>query len=61
MRRREIWVGAVIIIFLVQLFQGANLLEYVMTPFFKPASLISIGVCAPYGISGFSGLYPCRL
>jgi Zn-dependent protease len=58
-RRREIWVGAVILIFLFQLFQGANLLALVMTPFFEPASLISIGTCLPYGIRGFSGLYPC--
>jgi Zn-dependent protease len=49
-RRREIWVGAVILIFLFQLFQGANLLALVMTPFFEPASLISIGTCLPYGI-----------
>jgi Zn-dependent protease len=60
-RRREIWVGAVIVIFLFQLFQGGNLLAIVMTPFFEPASLISIGACLGYGISGFSGLYPCRL
>jgi Zn-dependent protease len=60
-RRREIWVGAVVIIFLFQLFQGGNLLAIVMTPFFEPASLISIGACFGYGISGFSGLTPCRL
>jgi Zn-dependent protease len=60
-RRREIWVGAVIVIFLFQLFQGGNLLAIVMTPFFEPASLISIGACFGYGISGFSGLTPCRL
>ena len=60
-RRREIWVGAVIVIFLFQLFQGGNLLALVMTPFFEPASLISFGACLGYGISGFSGLYPCRL
>jgi Zn-dependent protease len=60
-RRREIWVGAVVIIFLFQLFQGGNLLAIVMTPFFEPASLISIGTCFGYGISGFSGLTPCRL
>jgi Zn-dependent protease len=58
-RRREIWVGAVIIIFLFQLFQGANLLAVVMTPFYEPASLISFGACFGYGISGFSGLSPC--
>ncbi len=58
-RRREIWVGVIIVIFLFQLFQGANLLALVMTPFFEPASLISIGTCLGYGISGFSGLTPC--
>jgi Zn-dependent protease len=58
-RRREIWVGAIIVIFLFQLFQGVNLLGIVMTPFFEPASLISIGACLGYGISGFSGLTPC--
>jgi Zn-dependent protease len=58
-RRREIWVGVIIVIFLFQLFQGANLLALVMTPFFQPASLISIGACLGYGISGFSGLTPC--
>jgi Zn-dependent protease len=58
-RRREIWVGVIIVIFLFQLFQGANLLSLAMTPFFHPASLISIGTCQGYGISGFSGLSPC--
>ena len=60
-RRREIWVGLVIVIFLFQLFQGGNLLAIVMTPFFEPASLISIDACFGYGISGFSGLTPCLL
>jgi Zn-dependent protease len=60
-RRREIWVGVVIVMFLFQLFQGPSLLALVMTPFFEPASLISIGACLGYGISGFNGLSPCRL
>lgn len=58
-RRREIWVGALVIFFLFQLFQGANLLALVMSPFFTPASLISLGTCSGYGIPGLSGLYPC--
>jgi Zn-dependent protease len=58
-RRREIWVGAVVVFFLFQLFQGANLLALVMSPFFTPASLISLGQCSGYAIPGLSGLYPC--
>jgi Zn-dependent protease len=58
-RRREIWVGAVVIFFLFQLFQGANLLALVMSPFYTPASLISLGQCNGYGLPGLSGLYPC--
>jgi Zn-dependent protease len=58
-RRREIWVGAVIAIFVFQLLQGGSLLALVMTPFYYPASLISLGTCAGYGIQGFTGLLPC--
>jgi Zn-dependent protease len=60
-RRREIWIGAVVIVFLFQLFQGANLLAVVMSPFYTPASLISLGQCNGYGIPGLIGLYPCLL
>ena len=60
-RRREIWIGAVVIVFLFQLFQGANLLALVMSPFYTPASLISLGQCNGYGIPGLIGLYPCLL
>ena len=59
-RRREIWVGAVIVIFVTSLL-GFPVLSYVMTPFFKPASLISVGECIGYGVPGFNGLYPCLL
>ncbi len=58
-RRREIWVGAVVVFFLFQLFQGANLLGLVMSPFYTPASLISLGLCSGYQIPGLYGLYPC--
>jgi Zn-dependent protease len=58
-RRQQIWIGAVVVIFLFQIFQGANLLGVVMTPFYYPASLISLGTCAGYGIQGFTGLHPC--
>jgi hypothetical protein len=49
------------VIFLFQLFQGVNLLEKVMIPFYWPASLISLGGCLGYGIQGFNGLHPCPL
>lgn len=60
-RRREIWIGCVVVLFLFQLFQGASLLSIVMTPFYEPASLISMGTCGGYAIPGFVGLVPCRL
>ena len=60
-RRQQIWVGCIVVIFLFQLFQGASLLSIVMTPFYLPASLISLGGCAGYGIPGFIGLHPCQL
>ena len=59
LRRREVWAGCAVILIGVQFFQGANLLNYVLFPFFKPASLISLGTCLPYGIPGFIGLNPC--
>jgi Zn-dependent protease len=60
-RRREIWVGCVIVIFIGQLLQGVNLLEKAMILFYWPASLISLGECAGYAIPGFLGLHPCPL
>jgi Zn-dependent protease len=60
-RRREIWVGCVVVIFLFQLLQGGSALAFVMTPFYWPASLISLGGCAGYGIPGFLQLRPCPL
>ena len=60
-RRQQIWIGCIVVIFLFQLFQGASLLSIVMTPFYLPASLISLGGCNGYGIPGFVGLHPCLL
>jgi Zn-dependent protease len=60
-RRQQIWIGCIVVIFLFQLFQGASLLSVVMTPFYLPASLISLGGCNGYGIPGFVGLHPCLL
>jgi Zn-dependent protease len=60
-RRQQIWIGCIVVIFLFQIFQGANLLSVVMTPFYWPASLISLGGCAGYAIPGFIGLHPCPL
>jgi Zn-dependent protease len=58
-RRQQIWIGCIVVIFLFQLLQGASLLSFVMTPFYAPASLISLGGCAGYTIPGFLALWPC--
>jgi Zn-dependent protease len=59
-RRREIWVGLIIIQFLFVVFQHANLLALVMSPFYAPASLISLGrICSGYAIPNLAGLFPC--
>jgi len=60
-RRREIWAGLVVILLAFQFLQGTNLLNYVMAPFFEPASLISVGGCIGYRIPGLTGLFPCLL
>jgi Zn-dependent protease len=60
-RKREIWAGCVIVLLLFQFLQGYNLLNVVMTPFYEPASLISMGSCGGYGIPGLVGLHPCLL
>jgi Zn-dependent protease len=60
-RRQQIWVGCIVVVFLFQIFQGASLLAVVMTPFYWPASLISLGGCSGYAIPGFIGLRPCPL
>jgi Zn-dependent protease len=59
-RRREIWIGAIVIVFLFGLFQHQSLLAIVMSPFYAPASLISLGsLCSGYAIPGLAGLFPC--
>jgi Zn-dependent protease len=59
-RRREVWAGAAIVIF-VGYFLGIPVLSIVMEPFFKPASLISVGQCIGYGVPRFNYLNPCLL
>jgi Zn-dependent protease len=59
-RRREIWIGLIVVAFLFGLFQRQSLLALVMSPFYAPASLISLGqICSGYAIPGLAGLYPC--
>lgn len=60
-RRREIWGGVFLVWILVSLINRTNLLNYVMSPFFHPASLISINTCLGYGIPGLAFLFPCLL
>ena len=61
MRQREIWVGAVIAIVAFQFLLGISLLSIVMTPFFEPASLISLNACVGYRIPNLAFLLPCLL
>ena len=60
-RRREIQAGGVIVLVLYQALQGSSLLSIVMSPFFKPASLISISACHGYAIPNLAFLFPCLL
>jgi len=59
-RRREIWIGAIVIIFIGSVFR-VPVLNLVMSPFYTPASLISLGTCMGYGVPGFNALAPCLL
>jgi Zn-dependent protease len=59
-RRREVWAGAVVILIAFQFLAGVNILSYVLTPLFQPASLISLGGCAGY-TTGLTLLFPCLL
>jgi len=59
-RRREIWIGAIVVIFIGSVF-GVPVLNLVMSPFYTPASLISLGICTGYGVPGFNQLTPCLL
>jgi Zn-dependent protease len=61
MRQREIWVGAVIAVIVFQFLFGISLLSIVMTPFFEPASLISLNACVGYRIPNIAFLFPCLL
>jgi Zn-dependent protease len=61
MRQREIWVGCVIAIVVFQFLFGISLLSIVLTPFFEPASLISLNACADYRIPNLAFLFPCLL
>ena len=60
-RQREIWVGAIIAILLFQFLFGISILSIVMTPFFEPASLISLNACVDYRIPNLAFLFPCLL
>jgi Zn-dependent protease len=60
-RRREIWAGLVLILILFQFLNQVNLLNFVMSPFFEPASLISTGTCIGYGVPHLNFLFPCLL
>jgi Zn-dependent protease len=57
-RRREILAGVFAAWFIGQ-FIGIPLLSIVMTPFYEPASLISVGRCIGYGVPRFNALNPC--
>ena len=59
MQRRQIWFGAVITVLVFQFLLGLNLLSIVMTPFFEPASLISMNTCVGYRIPNLTSLSPC--
>jgi Zn-dependent protease len=60
-RRREIWVGCVIVLVVFNFLLGINLLSLVMSPFYQPASLISLGTCDGYVIPHLTLLSPCLL
>lgn len=60
-RRREVWAGLFLILVLAQFLSRVNLLNYVMSPLFQPASLISTGTCIGYGVPGLNFLFPCLL
>lgn len=59
-RRQQIWIGAIVVIFVGSVFR-VPVLNVVMSPFYTPASLISLGTCAGYGVPGFNQLDPCLL
>jgi Zn-dependent protease len=57
MRRREIWVGIVLVIVLASFLPPhINLLDVVMAPLYNPLSALLLGRCA-----GYVSLHPCLL
>jgi Zn-dependent protease len=58
LRRRDILAGVFAAWFIGQ-FIGIPVLSIVMTPFYEPASLISVGRCIGYGVPRFNALDPC--
>ena len=58
LRRRDILTG-VFAAWLIGQFIGIPVLSIVMTPFYEPASLISVGRCIGYGVPRFNVLDPC--
>ncbi|HET7467964.1 MAG TPA: site-2 protease family protein [Candidatus Dormibacteraeota bacterium] len=58
--RQQIWIGAIVVIFIGSVFR-VPVLSLVMSPFYTPASLISLGQCIGYGVPGFNALSPCLL
>jgi Zn-dependent protease len=54
MRRREIWMVAIVVVFIGTFVVRLNLLAVVMSPVYTPLSGVIIGSCAPY-----PGLDPC--
>lgn len=57
-RRREVWAGVVIVLLGLQFLARINLLNFVMLPFYEPASLISLGRCDGYA-TAVTLLAPC--
>lgn len=53
LRRREVWAICAVVLFLTY-FIGINVLGWVMSPFFHPASTLIMGSC-----QGYPGLLPC--
>ena len=59
-RRQQIWIGVILVIFIGSVFR-VPVLNLVMSPFYTPASLISLGTCIGYGVPNFNQLSPCLL
>ena len=59
-RRQQIWIGVILVIFIGSVIR-VPVLNLVMSPFYTPASLISLGTCIGYGVPNFNALAPCLL